>query len=405
MLVVRLALRNLFRHKRRNTLSAIVVFAGVWALIVGQSFIGGLRENIVRAQEDTISGHVLVRPVDYPAGMVLPVDDLVTLTAEQRTWLDANTVSWAPRLWFGATAVSGADALRIRVIGIDPVRDEAVFPRTSWKLGGAIPESAADGVLVSRGVAQLLALEPGDRIVLKVRTVAGALNALDLPVAGVFSAGNPLLDMISVFVTADLARDLTRSGDAVSHVGIRLRSREQAFDFAPLAQTALGSEVEVVTWREEAADLLRLQDIRQRALNILSTILLLLAGLGIMNTTLMAAYERIREVGTLRAMGMTRPEVLALFVIEGTLVGVLGGVLALGLGAAAVNYWATVGIDLSQAAATQTSSIPISTMLYTEWNPGHMVWGFGVGVVIAGLAATWPAFVAARMEPAEAVRA
>lgn len=404
MLVLELALRNLFRHKRRNLLSATVVMAGVFALVVGGAFIGGLRENIIRAQEDTISGHVLVRPAGYPTGMELPIDELLVLTPEQKAWLDANTVAWAPRLWFGATAVSQGDSLRVRVIGFDTARDESVFPRGAWKVGGRVPTTAADGVLVSRGISDLLGVREGDRLVLKVRTVAGAINALDLPVAGVFSAGNPVLDLISVFVTADLARELARSGDAVSHVALRLPDREQADAFVPLVRPVMGGSAEVVTWYDEARDILRTQDIRQKALNILSTILLLLAGLGIMNTTLMAAYERVREVGTLRAMGMTRPQVLALFVLEGAMVGSLGGLGGAVVGAALARYWSVVGVDLS-AAVSAGGNIPLSTMLYTAWDPANIARSFAIGAVMAAIAATWPAWVASAMEPAEAVRA
>ena len=403
MLVLRLAFRNLLRHKRRNLLSAMVVLVGVGVLIIGDAFLGGMRENIVRAQEDTVSSHVLVRPKDYPSGMVHPVDHLLVLDDAQRAWLDENAVAWTGRLWFSGRAVRKGDSMRVRIIAFDPQTDEAVFPRTSWKVASTIPTQASDGVLVSTGVARLLQIEAGSMLIVEARTVAGAINALEIPVAGVFSAGNPMLDQVSLLVTDDLARELVRNDGAVSHIALRLDSREQADAFAAQAREVMGPEAEVVTWYDESKDFLAIQDVRQRALNLVSGVLLLLASLGIMNTTLMAAFERVREVGTLRAMGMTRPSVLVLFVIEGALVGVVGGLLGVAWGGGMASYYATNGIDLSAAATG--ANLPISTMLYTVFDPGSITQSFLVGVVLAALAATWPAWVASRMEPAEAVRA
>ncbi len=407
MLVLRLALRNLFRQVRRNVLTATVVVAGVFAMIAGGAFITGMRENVVRAQEDTLTGHALVRPAGYPtAGMFHPVDALIEVSEETRALLDARTEAWTVRTMFIATAVRGPDSVRVRGVGFDPARDAAVFPRQAWRVVGEIPVAASDGVLVSRGVARLLELNAGDRMVLKTRTAAGALNALDVPVAGVFTAGNPALDLSAVFVPEVLAQDLVRMGERSSHVALRLGHRDEADRFAPALRATVGDGAEVVTWRDESADLLALMDIRQRALDMLSTIILLLAALGIMNTTLMAAYERVREVGTLRAMGMTRREVVALFVVEGAMVGTVGSVIGGALGGWLAWHFSTHGIDLSATLDNAAyGSVPISTMLYTDWDPMLIVRGMAVGVVMAALAAIYPAWVASNMAPAEAVRA
>lgn len=406
MLLVRLALRNLFRHVRRTLLSLVVVVAGVWVIIIGQGFIDGLTENIIRAQVDTLSGHVLVRPADYPVGFANPVDDLITVSDDLAAVLDAEAVAWTTRVLFTPRAVKGGDALRVQAFGFEPGRDAAVFPRDGWQIAGQVPQTAADGVLVSRGVARLLQVEAGDRLVLKARTSAGALNALDVPVAGAFSVGNPALDNLGVFVPMGLAADLVRPGEARSHVLVRLSSRHRSEAVAERLREVVGERAEVATWQDETAELLRVQAIRQRALNLLSAVLLLLAALGILNTILMAAYERVREVGTLRSMGMTRRDVLRLFVIEGAFMGLLGGLLGALIGGGMTWYWSTFPIDLTEMMETSDmGTVPMSTLLYTAFQPGVILGGWAFGVVVSALASVYPAWVASNLAPAEAVRA
>jgi putative ABC transport system permease protein len=119
----------------------------------------------------------------------------------------------------------------------------------------------------------------------------------------------------------------------------------------------------------------------------------------------MAAYERVREIGTLRAMGMTGRGVLALFVVEGALIGLVGGLVGAAVSGAMSRYWSVNGIDLTARLESQGTTIPISAMLYLEFSPAMLVYSVLFGVVIAMLASVYPAWVAARMAPAEAVRA
>lgn len=405
-LLLRLGLRNLVRHRLRTLLSMAAVIAGVWVLIMGKAFLRGMNENVIRGQEDTYSAHVLIRPAGYPAeAMAHPVDALLTVTPELSSWLDSHATAWTARTLFTPSLVAGSDRLRVRAFGFDPATDEAVFPRGSWKLRGTVPATAADGILVGRGVAHLLALEVGESVVIQTRTSKGALNALDVPVAGIVSVGNPAVDWLGIFVPEPLTESLVRNEGGVSHVAVRLPRRDAAEPFAAELRTVLGRAGTVSTWQDETRDLLALQAIRQRALDFLVGILLLMSAAAIANTILMAAYERVREIGTLRAMGMTGREVLALFVFEGGFIGLTGGVLGALIGGAMSRYWSIHGIDLTAQLESQGSQIPIAAMLYLEFSETTIASAVLYGVVVAMLASVYPAWVAARMSPADAVRA
>ena len=161
-----------------------------------------------------------------------------------------------------------------------------------------------------------------------------------------------------------------------------------------------------MTWIDATKELLELQEIRQQSLNFLVFILLGIAGLGIANTILMAAFERMREIGTLRAMGMTRRRVLSMFLIEGGMIGIFGGFFGSVLGAVPIYWWATNPIDMSPMIEDKgAGNFPISVFLYTEFSWMVVIGSFGFGVLVAVLSSIYPSFVATRMSPAEAVRA
>jgi putative ABC transport system permease protein len=404
MFTMMLAIRNLARNLRRTLLSMGAVIAGVFVIILGQGFIGGVEENIIVAQVDSLSGHVLVRPADYPTeGLSHPVDELWS-PAELAPWLDGQEADWAPRLMFAPRLVKGADAMRVRAVGYDVKRDPVVFPRELWKIRGTDPTSGADGILVSVGVAKVLEIEPGDRVVFETRTADGAINALEAPVAGVYAAGNSVLDRVGVFVPMDFAEQLVRPNGEVSHLAVRLPRRDLAVEFAEQVRQRAPADSATYTWIDETADMIALQQIRRKALNLLVLVLMGMSATGIANTVLMAAYERIREIGTLRAMGMNRAEVVRLFVVEGGLMGLVGALAGAAAGGGLVAYWAKNPIDISST-LEQSGNLAVSALLYTQFQPTTMFGAIAFGVIVAILASIWPALVASRMPPAEAVRA
>lgn len=408
MYLLRLALRNLLRQFRRNVLSLVSIVVGVFLLIIGSGFVSGLTENMLRAQIDSLSGHVVAVPPEYPtAGLRHPVDELFETTPEATSWLDAESQSWTRRIYLAPRAVNGRDAIRVRLIGYDPKTDATVFPRTTWKVEGQHAHETDYGVLVSDGAANLLGLKIGDRFVLETRTREGAINAMHVNVSGIVKAGNPVIDAIGMFAPLSMVDELVDAQGRVSHVAVKLGNRDDSIAFAPRLATTLGQEVESRTWQSETEALVDAQRLRQNMLNIVVLALLLMAATGIANTILMAAYERVRELGTMRAMGLGRSGVIALFAIEGFAMGVMGAVLGGVLGGAFTYHYGQAGIDMSSLvqAKGNLNNVPFSTMLYMDFSMTVVVGAMIAAVVVAVLSSLYPAFIASRKLVADAVRA
>jgi putative ABC transport system permease protein len=395
------------RHKRRTVLSVAAIVLGIAFMIFGNAMVGGIEEGIVRAAEDGLTSHVLLRAKDYPTrGLQHPLDDLVVLPEPALELIRSEAEASTARTMFVGTAISGRDSLRIRCIGFDPSSDESVFRRQTWNLLGTVPARPEDGVLMGEGLASLLHLEPGSRFVLQARTKPGAINALELPVAGLLQSGNSAVDGIAVYLPDALARQIVAT-DSPTHVGIRLRERDEAEAFAARLRPLLGPGIEALTWVEDTRDLIRLQGIRRRAIGIFSSVLLIMSAFAIANTILMAAHERVREVGTLRALGMSQRHVLALFLLEGAIMGSAAGAVGASLGSWVAIQLARSPIDLAALGASRVvgGNLQFSTWLYASYEPRMVLLPLLISFLVAVLASAGPARVAAALQPADAVRA
>ena len=409
LLVIRIGLLNLLRNPRRNVLTMSTVIAAVTVLILGKGFVGGMKENIIRAQIDAISGHVALQPADYPEDpLTHPLENLLTLTPRHEALLDDVSEAWTQRLLFVPNLFFSGDSMPVLGIAIDPANDPQVFPRDDWRVQGKIPSEAGDGILITSGTASILEIDVGDTIALKTRTTQGAINALRLPVAGIVATGSPLIDDGSVFITWDLSESLVRNSNATSHVLVRLKDRNDAVAVADRLQESLGGMVQARPWQQETADLIALQETREKMLDILVFAILIMAAAGISNTIMMAAYERIREIGTLLGLGMTRQQVIALFLVEGAVIGLVGGTIGALLGGTIVYRGMRDGIDISGAIEPMGAaggSLPFSTMLYLDFSPTMVGIGLAFGILVAVAASVYPAIMASRLVPAVALRA
>lgn len=401
-LLLGLAARNLTRNARRTAITSVSVVAGVMVLIVGQGLVDGLDENVIRAQEDALSGEILLSPEGYPTdGLTLPLDQARPIDPALELALSGPEVKdWAPRIFSFGRLVVGSDSVRVRVLGFDPERDARVFPRSNWTMEGDWPADPT-GLVVGAGLAELLELKPGALVAIEARTRAGAINASQFTVSGVLRSRVPALDAGTVMVPMTTADELLRTEGARSAIAVRVKGGRPRAESAKASLHVPGWTPQTAT--EAVADLLELNSIRRRAISFVVFILMAISATGIANTVIMATYERIREIGTLRAMGMGPASVRLLFLLEGAATGMVAGVVGAGLGAAVVAHFARVGIDISQA--RELGESPVSTILYLHFSWTPVILSLFFGATVAVLASLYPAHLAANMKPADAVRA
>lgn len=398
--LAQLAMRNLRRNFGRSVIIGFIVVAGVAIQILGWGLVDGLDENILRSSRTAFSADILLRPDGYPDdGLSYPLDeskvppDVVSRLPEAKV---------APRTYFVGRLVKGAEASRVTGITWSATADPAVFPRENWKLEGAWPAVGEDAIVVGHRLAALMDAKVGDDLVLQTRTVDGAQNAYTYRLAGIVRTENNVMDNLGVWLEETAGDRLLTMGDRRSHVAVKLPTNTDA---AAAKEKLAGMGWTARTTEEEMADFIAINKIRRAALVILVGIIMIIAALGIAITVMMAAYERVREIGTLLSMGMKRREVATMFLLEGLVLGVAAGLLGALIGALAVRHWQETGIYLGEDAMKSAKDIPMSAYVYTKFRLPPVWAALAFSTVISTVASFWPARMASRLNPADAVRA
>jgi ABC-type lipoprotein release transport system permease subunit len=401
-LLIRLAFRNLSRNKRRNLISSVAIIAGVFAMVVGDGLVNGIDESVIRSQETVLGGHILMQPNDYPKdGRNYPIKKAIRPDSDLIEMLNSDSVSaWTSRLYFRTRVIRGADSIRVKTIGYDKENEPRVFEQEKWKIQGTWPMQTQE-IAVGHNFASLLNLEIGNQVILEARTRPGALNALSFTVVGIVNAGNARVDSFTVWMPLDEVDSFIQTDGARSHISMVIKDGRSAAN-------SVSKQLKYPTWvattaTDEVTDLLEVNKFRRKAFSFITLIIMAIAATGIMNTIIMAAYERITEVGTLRSMGMSKNEVVGLFLLEAVLLGLFAGMIG-GMTGAGINYsLSTSGIDISNQ-INSIGEISIPTTMYTIFSPSQIGYSISFGMLVSIVASIWPALHSITINPADAVR-
>ncbi len=398
-----LAARNLTRNVKRTLITAAAVVAGVAIMILGWGLVDGLDENFLRAARTTYAGEVLLRPDGYPDdGVRFPLDESRQLSDELKKALDAEG-TWTTRAAFPVRVVHGENADRAVTWAYEHDRETTVFSRAGWKLDGRWPEPGKTELVLGWAFGRLLGVKPGDEVIVEGRTRDGAHNALPFTVVGLARSDNAGLDNTGIWMEMSTAESLALLDGYRTHVALIPRDGNARAE--ALATSLSRDGWSAMSLATECEDMIAINEIRRRALAMVVMMIMAIAATGIANTVIMAAFERVREIGTLIALGMPRAEVRALFLLEGAIMGLVAGVVGAVVGGALVSYWQRNGFSVGEEAMSASGSMAVSQFVYTQfgWGPVFLSLCFGVGVAL--LASLWPAHNASQIIPADAVRA
>jgi len=415
-LLLTLALRNLFRHKRRTLLTLTALALGIGLMVLGRAWTGAMQRAVVEPAKDGTLGHVQVFAKDAAAdeggsvSFIMPQNNYRLIPAPRA--VTASIVAQEPRLeaglsrlMVGAILSSGDTSVEGILVGIDPEARKTVYPALDLREGRFFAPGER-GILLNRGVAKRLGVTVGDTVVSLGNTGDGRLSAVKMKVTGIWTIkGLEAFEWGACFADIDSVQELVDAGDAAGV--LVLRQRDPSGDPASIA-AALNARfaaeklpLEAYTWEEMGGPFIGGVLVTRFIARIMDVVMAIVVAAGVMNTALMAVFERTREVGTLRAFGARRANVLRLFLIEGFLLGATGATAGSLLGLIAIAVLGRVGIPAFSEAQRYSYG---GDALYPVINWADAVNVPAVMIVVCVLAAFGPALMAARLRPAEALR-
>jgi ABC-type lipoprotein release transport system permease subunit len=419
-----IAARNLARHTRRNVLLGAAI-AGVTALLV---LLGGLttgmREAMLQSATTLMTGHVnLAGFFKITSGTAAPI-----VAGWEKPW-DAvkaqvpELVYAAPRGRGWAKAVSDTGSMDLILAGVELDREPG-FRDIVQVVEGSLDELGKPGtILLFQDQAKRLGVKPGDTLTLSAPTTRGASNTADVRVGavarniGLLSAFNAFLPAetlrqlyqlkagttgaVQLYLRdpADSARVAARLRGALRDAGYRVMDADpepywQKLMFKVNSEDWTGQKLDVTTWEDEMSFLSWIVTAVTWLGNVLVTV-----AVGIVNTLAIAIRERTREIGTLRAIGMQRTQVLRITLLEALLLGMAGaavGALAGALAAAGLN---AAAIELPET----MQYFLLQRNLHLAVHPGQVGVYVGFVTALTTAAAAWPSIHAARLRPVTAM--
>ncbi len=397
---LKMAYRNLLRHRRRSALSALALSIALALLLFMAAFFKGEMRS---SMEDTLrlsSGHLQVRDVDYdPDKSSVAWGYLIENPAQVAQQIAAlGPVKFAtPRLFASGIVSVGNDSAGVQIMGVDPASEANAPYRV---VSGEFP-SADDrnGILIGYPLAESLGLRVGSQLSLLVNTSEGQVDEQPFVVRGIFSTGSSTYDKGIVLLPLAKAQAFSRAGDRASIIFVMLHDREQA-DAVAAAITSPAYKVE--TWQEMNELLVLVNDFSNAYIMILNLIILGVTVTVIVNTMLMAVFERTREIGILAALGMKGRQIITLFLSEAALLALGGVIVGLLAGWALSAYFGSVGIYFGDIGV---SGMIMGDRIYPYLMLEDVIELVLTAFIVTILASYYPAQIASRMEPVEALRA
>jgi ABC-type lipoprotein release transport system permease subunit len=404
-LYLRLAWRNMWRHRRRTVIIVLAMGFGLCLMMWYDGLVDGFYQAIYGNAIKVLGGNVQVHAEGY--GESSGQKPLLALDDDARV-LDAvrdlpGVVTASRRINTGGLASSREGAFAVGITAIEPEVEQAVnLAGQNVIAGRALTADDGDSVFIGKGLADAMGVGEGDRITLTGRSAHEEMRRRTMTVVGVYDLGIAEVEKLTVYVSLAEAQTLYDLPGQSTEVAIFLDQIGGEAKFVEELTPALpGYEIE--SFEDSYPELKYALTTKGQAMDVFSVIILGIAAIGILNLLLMAVYERTREIGVLGALGLKPRQISLLFILEGTMIGLVGVVLGIVLGLALNGVQKLVGLDFTAFSSMSSYTALITDRIYPSWGVSKLLSRALTVAIIAALAAVIPAREAAQRDPAEAL--
>jgi putative ABC transport system permease protein len=407
--LVKIALRNLLRYKRRTLLTSSLIAVGVTFVLVFVSSSSAFKNLMISQITDSMLGQIQVHKQGYMAS----IDSLpLTMNLSQKNMeklekaIDSvpGIEAYSPRIKFAGMFSNFMETTNIRVNGVYPDKEEAVVPLLPGRVKQGEEVIKKGEMYIPELLAKGMDVKVGDTIVVIATNRDGSVNGKQFRVGAVVESVTGPGGRDGYMHIEDAMEMLRMDQMEVSEVAIRLDDFDKLHSVSSALEAALSDQVneagktvfDVRTW-EDLSPFYNVSRMIEVMTFFIRLMLIAIVLISVMNVMIMAVFERIREIGTMAAIGTKPGKILYLFLIEGFFLGLLGTL------AGIVFTWAATyilnAVEISFNFGRQTGLV-----LSPRLEPGQIFLISGIVIMVSILAALQPAYKASRMEPINALR-
>jgi ABC-type lipoprotein release transport system permease subunit len=403
MQILKMAFRDLGRNRRRSFFSALAVGGGLALLILMSSVVAGEMGSAIESAIKLQSGHIQIRAATYDENKSsLKWEDLVANPDEIATKIAAlsQVKAATPRLYASGFLSSGTQSAGAKITGIDPLSPASDPYREGVISGSYLSPDDRDAVLIGKPMAEKLKLKVGDNVGLSLNTADGNVQDQTFTVKGIYTTGTYGFDSGTVFLPLAKAQAMTQTENHASTVYVLLKDTSMTDSVVPAL--SVPSNLKVKTWKDLNALFVEYEVFAQSYIAIFYLIILAISASVIINTLIMSVYERTREIGILSAIGMRGGRIMMLFLAESSMLAVGGVIMGLILGVLGTLYFNINGFYIGNMGL---SGMAIADTIYAKLTLNNLINLTIMSFVVTMLAGLYPAVMASRMQPVEALRA
>lgn len=403
-----IAFRNIWRNPRRTIVILIAVVVGVWNMLVLAGLMRGVETEMVKNGLADMTGSLQIHAKGYLDDPVVEhsmADPEAVETALARVLPD--DVPFAHRIRVNAVASNARNSTGVNLVGIDPGKEADVsFIGDAVVAGRYLEDNDTNAILVGRAFLKNFNTKIGYKLILMSQDTKGEIASKAFRIVGVFQAEMEATEKSLVFVPRKQAASMLKLGRAYSETVMLFPDTDMSGtmerEVADQLSKTLGESYDVSTWRDLLPMLRAYLDTNDFFLYIWYGVVFVAMGFGVVNTTLMAVYERMREFGLLKALGTTPFRLIRGVLLESFLILAVGVVLGTMAGILTVLAIAKHGIDLSSlSAGTEMWGMP--RIIFPVLSANDILIAGSVVLVLGLLVSLYPAIKAARFTPVEAM--
>ena len=403
-LYLRLAWRNIWRHKRRTVIIVLAMSMSLSLMMFYDGLMNGFTDAIYGNAVKVLGGNIQIHAEGYRAEVgstpLLPLTDAQAVVNAAEA--DTNVVAATQRINTGGLVTNREGAFAVVITGIEPEKEVQVNLIGQYVTEGRnLVSDDGDNILIGKGLADAMDVTVGDRITLVGRSQNKEMRQRTMTIVGIYDLGMADIEKQTVYISLNEAQALYELSGP-TEVAIFLEHLGQEEQVITSLQASLpGYEIE--SFQANYPDLANAIDSKGGVMNVFSVIIIAIAGVGILNLLLMAVYERTREIGVLGAMGLKANQIALLFILEGTMIGLVGVAVGIALGLALNGYLMKVGMDFGSLTQAASYMALIKDKVYPTLGVEKLFMRASMVAVISALASVIPAIEAGRREPAEAL--
>ena len=400
-MLLTVAWRNLWRNYRRTLIMLAAIMVGAWAMIWMTAMMRGMTERMIEDGIANLLGHIQIHAKGYRDDPSIVNSMPPPAPALENVLDSAAVVQWGTRVRVPAVIASERESLGVTLVGIDPAAEKALsFIGTAIGEGRYLDAPDDAGILIGAKLADRLQTKLGRRVVLMSQDPDNTVVDRGFRIVGIFDAELQATETAYVFAGRTTIQKMLKMGEQISEIALVSHGFRDLDGLLSRVRSA-AEKLDVVPWYEADPYIGTMLSLMDGFILVWMVVVFVALSFGLVNTLVMAVFERTREIGLVQALGM-RPSLILLQVLLESL-----ALLAIGLLGGNILAWATIapihdGIDIS-VVGEGLEWAGMSTVLYPVVELNDILLANGIVIVLGLVASLLPALRAARQVPISAI--